>query len=217
MALYKPAEFARICAISPKNFFTYKSRKKVVVNVDGLVDDSDPLNVQFKQMCEENAKKRAAKGIESPQVSSEKTAKMKEFPGKTPEDEDKKERKANNDAFNAKVHDKINVETDLKRKQSELKDMEARMLKMKEQKMLGQLLPTDMIKPLFQTHFQSLTIEFQHLINAMITDVSVKIKLDRNTQAELRRKAVTDLNLAIEKAIFHTQRGIDQLIHDNAA
>lgn len=218
MALFKQLEFADFCGVNKGAVSVYKKRGKVVMNAEGLFDTGDPVNQKFIEVCKKNAEKRGA---------AEKTEKMPggtapKFTGKTIKSTPKKPQ---NEAFSREntkreklaetLNEKFDAEMELKKKQSTKADAEARLLRMKEQKLMGELLPTILIKPLFQTHFQSLTVEFQHAINALITDVAVKTKLNRNVQAELRKKALNELNTSIDRAIYNTTKEIDKMINEH--
>lgn len=225
MALLKQAEFADKCLVNTAAISVNKKRGNVVVRADGLIDDQDLVNQKFYTKAVKNAEKRATKTVIAENVeggeeqitpdSLGKASKMEEFPGKTPDKKVKKPPTAEQTALGNQLNEKFNVETELKRKQGAKADAEARMLAMKEQRLRGELLPTNLIKPLFQTHFQSLTMEFQNSLNALITDISVRLKINRNMQAEIRKKAVNEMNQSIDRAIFRTDKEIERMISQN--
>lgn len=218
MALFKHLEFADFCKVDKSMISKYKKRGKVVVNGDGLFDTTDPLNEKFIQSCKKNAEKKAARSgraIEEPETLPGITEKSTKSAVKKPQNEEISRQNTSREELNKTLKEKFDVETNLKIKQSTKADAEARLLKMKEERLMGLLLPTGLIKPLFKTHFQSLTMEFQNAINALITDVAVKTKLNRNVQSEIRRKALTELNNSIDRAIYNTSKEIDRLINEN--
>jgi hypothetical protein len=200
MAKYKQAEFAEKCGISVGAVSVQKKRGKIIVDAEGMVDDQDSINQGFLNKAILNLKRRESKMTV---VAEEKPEKVESKPKKA----ERPERTEMSDQF----REKMSVETNLKKIQTERAEAESELLKIKKDRINGQLLPTVMIKPLFQRHFQSIIMEFQHTVNALITDISVKTKLNPNVQAELRRKAISDINLAVDRAIFHTEREIKDI------
>ena len=214
MALLTNKEFAEKCGISTDQLTVYKGRGKVVMGDDGLYDDQHPANQKQHARCMANAAKRAEKPSKPENEEKEEKSPSPEKPEKKPKNQEKTPEKAGKSRLNAELSEKFKIENELKKKQSERQEAETRMLKMKEDRIMGQLLPTALIKPLFQRHFQSITMEFQNTVNALITDVSAKTKLNRNVQAELRKKVISDVNIAIDRAIFHTEKEIDNMINE---
>lgn len=221
MALLTQAEFAEKCFTTTSALSVYKSRHKILMTDSGLIDDQEPLNVKFVSLSLQNAEKRAAK-LEALQatdkaISPESPAKgvkeEKKSP-KKPENEAVSRQNTHNEAFRGKINDKMDVETNLKRKQTEKIEAEANLARIREERLSGQLIPTVLVKPIFQKHFQSITTEFQNTLNAMITDVAAKTKINRNVQAEFRRKIISELNISIDRSIFSTEREIDNIIAD---
>jgi len=194
MGRHTKAEFARICGLTTGNLSNYISRKKVIVE-DDFIDDSNLINAEFLKKRKEylQGKKDLLKpgatglpGDESPIDNVSDTAE---------EDED-------SETYSGSLTTKkMKVEIAKKTRETAI-------LKLREQKIKGEIVPVAMMRNLFSMHTQSIITAQKDGIEELLINLSVEARLSGEQLARLRRKMVQILNDGVDKAIVITQRNI---------
>ena len=174
------------------------------------MDELNSTNQLFLQKClsrPQSAKKAAETKVKS-QITP--ISSSSEHP-KNPE----------NEAFprqNTTVTDralkKMDLDAEKKQKEIERLDQEMRLSRLQEEKLLGKLIPTDMVNNLFAQHFKSVTLTFKQAADLIAIEFGKKAKIARNDQAELRGQMVTIINRAIEDGINESKRTLAHIVHE---
>lgn len=105
---------------------------------------------------------------------------------------------------------------DYQLKQTELlkKQQETRLLELKEQKTLGVLIPTEMVKILFTQHSKSILTAFDNSIDRILTKISKVKKLTNKERSKFRGELKTELNTAVDKSIDESKRNIKRMVFE---
>lgn len=104
------------------------------------------------------------------------------------------------------------LETQLKRIEIEKKQQETNLLKLKEQKTLGILIPTELVKILFTQHSKSILTEFDNSIDRVLTKIAKVKKLSNAERSRFRGELKTELNTAVDRAINESKRKIKKMV-----
>src|SRR5688572_17349082 len=215
MALLNKTEFAKgQCGMKASNeLAVYISRGNVIVGTDGLIDTDNPVNILFVQ-------KRAAKknnGHEEPPVTAESL--VAEVAGNQVATAVPKV-KARAARQNRSVHreiekdvkEKMGLDKRMKEIEIEKKQRESQLLKNKQDRAAGKLIPTALVKGLFQNQFKSIVMGFKQGLDQMIMEIAKKKAMNINERAELKKEMVKILNSCIDETIKISKRDISSLV-----
>lgn len=202
-------EFAEGCGIKTNRLAIYIQRGKVIVSGE-MIDDENEINQSFK-----------TKRLNSPKKNNEATKSnvTPTEPSRAPSE------KAENETFSRqntspssmqtdRALKKMDIDYEKKQKEIERLDQEMRLARLQEEKLLGKLIPTDMVKNLFAQHFKSVTLTFKQAADLIAVEFGKKAKIARNDQAELRGQLVTIINRAIEDGITESKRSLAHIVHE---
>jgi len=209
MALLTKKEFSELCGIRTKDLSVYIQRKKVLVENE-MIDDTNEINRAFKTKCLNKPKKQVEVHTKSditppdPPSSNSKNLENEEFS------------RENTHTVNItdRALKKMDIDYEKKQKEIERLDQEMRLARLQEEKLLGKLIPTDMVKNLFAQHFKSVTLTFKQAADLIAVEFGKKAKIARNDQAELRGQLVTIINRAIEDGITESKRSLAHIVHE---
>lgn len=187
MAIHSRKDFASLCGLKPRELSVYISRGKVLMGPGNKVDDGIPENAEFlnKRLGKDGSMK-----IE---------VKKKEF---TQDDEEKLQR----------IEEYSKLNTQKRKLENAQLDEGIQLLRIKKEKMEGFLIPTPLVKMLFEQHFRSITISFQQGAENLIVEISKKKKLTRDESAGLRKKLVDLINKSVNEAVEHSKKGVEDMI-----
>lgn len=106
------------------------------------------------------------------------------------------------------------IDHQIKQIELEKKTQETRLLKLKEQKTLGVLIPTEMVKILFTQHSKSILTAFDNAIDRILTKISKIKKLTNAERSKLRGELKSELNTSVDKSINESKRNIKQMVSE---
>lgn len=196
-----------------KALSVYISRGKVIVGEDGLIDTDNPVNVLFVQ--DRQAKKAPVAAEEVPELieSGVAVAAVAVKPkGRVTKIKPIRERKREDNGFTEAVRSKISLESRLKEVEIEKKKRESDLLRSKQDRAAGKLVPTELVKGLFQNHFKSIVMGFKQGIDQMIIEIAKKKAMNINERAELKREMIKILNSCIDDTVKITKKDISSLV-----
>jgi|ERR1044072_161077 hypothetical protein len=209
MALLTKKEFAGLCGITTSNLSNYKTRGHVVYSGD-YIDDSIDLNAAFLEkygtkIKKEDPKKPAAK---------KPTGKLKVKAAKRPDlpapnvgpDEDEADGK-DDPAYRESMRELKAL--DVVKRRAEIEKIQLHL-----QKQRGELIPYDLVKPLFAQHNQSIVTEFKNAVDEIIRIFTKKRDLNVNEIAEINMDLIASINSAVTKAIKQSVKGVDDIVAD---
>lgn len=113
-----------------------------------------------------------------------------------------------------KSDQKGSLETQLKLIEIEKKKRETRLLELKEQKTLGILIPTELVKLIFAQHTKSILTSFDNSIDRVLTKISKVKKLTSGERSKFRGELKSELNTAVDRSIRESKRNIKKMVQD---
>lgn len=85
----------------------------------------------------------------------------------------------------------------------------------KEEKLLGKLIPTELVKMVFAQHSQSLVTSFKNGADVLIMDISKRKELTRKENAELNGRLIQIINKSVDEAIKASTKLLNNIIADH--
>jgi hypothetical protein len=80
----------------------------------------------------------------------------------------------------------------------------------------GEVIPSELIKPLFSYHNQSILTEFKNLIDEQVRYMAKQYNIGINQVAEIKGKLNAGLNEAIARAKRSTSKGVENIVSNYA-
>lgn len=179
-----------------KKLSVYVKRGKAIPTGD-MFDDSIAENIYFIQKHSSKAK---ASGVEEKQPESSgkksKGGATKSSPPISPLHElDKRKKELESQKLQQEI---LKLELDLSKKS-------------------GQVIPTDLVKPLFQQHFKSFTVSFHQAIDNILVEIGKRKKLSLSELAELRGRMVAVINTAVANGVESSKKSVANVVSEYAA
>lgn len=203
MALYTKSDFAKHCGLTTGNLTNYIKRNKVLMSGD-YIDDQEPINKEFLE------KRKAKAELKYEPPAPPKLRMIRPDPG-TPdlpeaeEDDDDTPPPAEED--NAATLYKQKLKADIDKKHREIA-----LLKLREEKIRGEVVPVDIITNVFRAHTQSIVTAQKDGIEELLINLSVEARLKGEQLARLRGKMVDILNKAVDKAAYTSQKNLKTIL-----
>lgn len=189
MAVYKVREIADKLGVKPQTINTWAKRNKLIV-VAGQIDDKNPINGAF----------------------IEQKLKVRQQPEPEPDKKSKNKKPITAD-IPADVQFKLNFaaqENDRLKNEKLYEEIE--IAKLRKQKLLGEVVPVDAVKRIFNLHFRNLSVEFYNAIDSYSTIINQKVGGTRKDLAEIRVALKEVLNEHVEKAKLKSKDDISGII-----
>lgn len=195
MALYKRKEFAVKCGVPVANVNVYISRGKITLT-DKLIDDALPENDYFYQNCIKNKSADQSEPDQKPDNSIRIT------------DNSQKETK--------KVAKSELFQLDNKLKQAELekKEVDTRIARLKEDKLKGRVLPTELFKIVFSQHTKSILHEYSNSVDKILVRISKRKHLNNAETTEIRKELIEEINNAVDRSNVESKKMLKALIDE---
>lgn len=207
MAIYTMKEFADLCGLSLANLSTYKSRSKIELT-DGKVDDQKDINASFlKHQLSKKGK-----------LSTENTVKTTETVDNTATSDQILTKKRNKSTSTTPTDNGSGslYHLDIQKKELDIQKTseEIELLKKKNEKMEGELIPTGIVTELLKLHFTSATNQFKNSIENILTEWTKRKDFTREELAELRGHLTGELNNSITKSVKESQRNLNKVLEE---
>lgn len=201
MALLSKKEFAEKCGMNTRALSVYiNARKKVILSGEDQIDDTNEQNAAFLRKWSDKA------GKSKPSVGKVKSTGR---PSKAERDAKAKKEKESADLYSI---EKGKKSTDAMKAQVELE-----LQTIKRDKLRGALIPTEMVRLLFTTHFKSVTVEFNQAVDNLLIEISRKTKMNREQLADLRTQLTEIVNGAVDRSVDASKKSIQNLINSESA
>jgi hypothetical protein len=193
MALFTKAEFSRACGVSTGYIAMNISRGKITLSGD-YVDDSIRDNSEFLLKCKSKAGKKEVTEVEPVQVKPGTPAKQRQARPLQPE---------NGGLEAAKTSHQI-----------EKLQQEVEILKVKREKLHGQVVKTEDVKVLFSQHTKSILVEYSNSVDKIIVKIAKRKSLTNEEVAEIKKELIEEINLATDRALDETKKNLRNLISE---
>jgi hypothetical protein len=169
-----------------------------------MIDSENELNRLYKATCDENAVRKG---------DTDKVAEIEEKPAPRAKKEKAPKQKADK-KLNKRLEEKFDIEIEEKQARIDKIKREAEMSNLKQMKLTGRLIPTDLVFGTIRQLSQSVIMSFKNQLEAIVTDIAKVAKLDRKQTAELRARMREHLNEIINSAVDSAQQNIDNIVKE---
>lgn len=219
MAFQSKKEFADACGMTTGNLSNYIARKKVLLSGD-LIDDSINPNKEFLiKWSTINAAKISA-NLKSADAGDTEDIPQTNFKGPTVPNiqppasnitipNTKANKAAQNDVKGIMTLEREKKQLDVIKTGEEITH-----LKLKNEKLQGDNIPTNMVREVFRRHSQNISASFKSGIENLIVEFEKSANLKRDKVAALRGKMITIINEAIENAIKESKKEISNIVQE---
>lgn len=185
--IYSKKTFCRLVGIETKSLSVYAKRNKVVI-IDDLIDSEKEINKAF---IEKKLSKLSRKNLpESPapivDINIEDIHEGQSYT------ESERQLKYLDTLKRSKEIEKLDIDIQKKR---------------------GEVVPSELIKPVFLQHNQSILTEFKNATDEIIRIFSKKKSLSVNEVAEIKSEIVNVINGTMNKAIANTVNSLGEVIN----
>lgn len=195
MSLHTKNEFCELCNLPAKSLAVYILRGKVVLNKQKLIDDTIDKNRAFLE------KHRSKSGQTEP-----KQKQIVDFKEKSTQDT---EETSTGQSYTESERQLKYLDTIKRQKEIEKLDIEIA-------KKRGEVVPSELIKPVFLQHNQSILTEFKNGIDEILRVFAKKSSLSVNQIAELKGEMVQIINHSVNKAIVTSENSVEVIISEHA-
>lgn len=205
MALYTKAQFAEKCRIAKKGsayIATYIKRGKIIASGD-YIDDTIQENAEFlRKQLEKNTANQAeiSNKEEVPKVANPvrhvPAAPVIEDPDYIPN---------------------ISAEIDKKIKQQDLqkKQVEIRLLEIREQKLRGEVIPTNLVKEAFSRYSKLMVTEFDNTLDRVFSMAAMKFKISNEQMVTFKAEIKQELNKTTDIAADTMNSDITKIVNEH--
>lgn len=205
MALHSKKQFADLCGIATNNLSVQIARGKVIV-VNDLIDDTLEKNKSF---FEKRASKKPANSNQSASIEINTSKITTESIVKPPQNLNELIAPSENQSYTESERQLKYLDT-LKRA-AEIEKLSLDVAKKK-----GEVIPSELVKPVFLQHNQSIITEFKNVTDEVIRMFAKKKSLSVNEVAEITGELTSCINNAMNKATTATVNAIDSIVNDFA-
>jgi hypothetical protein len=165
------------------------------------------VNAAFLDHCKNDLSVRREKPVDPPKSA---VKPIKE--AKTPKPAPRRE----NTALSKRLNEKFQVELNEKQARTAKIDKEMRLLEMKEMKLSGQLIPTDLVANTIRQLMQTTMVSFNDAADALLVDLAKMLKIDRQKMAELRKKLKGIVNDAVNRSVNEAQKNVHNIAQEHS-
>jgi hypothetical protein len=204
--VHSKKEFADLAGMPTNKLSVFISRKKVILLGDGMIDDTDPRNRVFLEKWRgrsaetvKESVKFEEKLVKKPKKEAESSFKKKEPPlilgEKQSYTESERQLKYLDTLKRQREIDKLDIDIQKKR---------------------GEVVPSELIKPVFLQHNQSIITEINNRSSDFIRIFSKKKALSLHETAEIKGKVVNWINEVMDKSIEISISSIETIISEHS-
>jgi hypothetical protein len=190
-------QFADHAGLTTGNLSNYIGRGKVVVGADDLIDTLHDVNTAFLQ---KRAKHLQNITIEPAPAAPTKQLTIEKQPGDDVAEED--------------IPELYISEKRLKHLQGNKTEEEIRLKKLEYEKKQGLVLPSELIKPVFLQHNQSMITAFKNATEQMITEFTQVKEFTTEETSYLRGQMIGAINKAAEAGTLTTEKALKRIINE---
>lgn len=201
MAIYQKKEFSELCGIKRNDIAIYIKRRKVVLNNNDLIDTENTVNMSFLEKRLSLIKKQT---LSEPRQKS-----VTEIKKNTTDNTHEPEETSTGQSYTESERQLKYLDTIKRQKEIEKLDIEIA-------KKRGEVVPSELIKPVFLQHNQSILTEFKNGIDEILRVFAKKSSLSVNQIAELKGEMVQIINHSVNKAIVTSENSVEVIISEHA-
>ena len=231
MPAYKRKEFAELCGVSDAYLTMYIKRGKVFLGDDKRIDSELPMNADFIAKSKDKKEKPSSVAKEKTVLKSVEVFELiedeveyvapkvvaKVAPIK--KERQKKEPVPHFDISNDRTQEaiaKYNLDTQIKQAELEKKEQEIELNRLKIAKITGEVIPTDLIKIIFNQHSKSITTAFHQGCDNFITTIVKQTGMSREEMASIRGQLIEIVNESVRAANEESKMAVKHVVGEYA-
>ncbi len=200
MAFYTRTEFCKLFEIDHGYLSTYIGRKKIILSGE-FIDDAVQANADWiRKRKEKLGKKVILPTMETPKADLFTTETSKNTP-------------TSNDS-SAKSHTNYDLDNEIKQLQAQKARQDIENMRLKNEKLQGKLMPTDLVKVLFSEYTQSNTTSFMDNMNQFLQKLFLKKDFSKEEQAQVRGDIKDMVNNSINAAVDATDKKLENILKE---
>lgn len=199
MALHSKKDFCKLCGIKTKDLSIYIKRGKVVLQGD-YVDEFQPANAAFLQKNAEKVKNV----IIVPEIIIER-------PSVPIETETKKDKPPSIDKSNLTQYA---LEKEIKLADLQKKEVDTRIALLKEEKLMGVSIPTELVKGVISSLSKSIISSFKDGADNFLIEIAKRKSLTGSEIAECRGILIKIINTSSTRAISESKKSINSIVNE---
>lgn len=214
MALHTKKQFSDLCGIATNNLSVQIARGKVVLTGD-FIDDAIDKNRAFlekriskKTIASEIAPIPKIQPVDS--VINNISKVTDQQPGSTTQDQ-KFELVSPDEKQSYTESERQLKYLDTVKRKAEIEKLYLDVAKKK-----GEVIPSELVKPVFLQHNQSIVTEFKNVADDIVRMFAKKKSLTVNEVAEITGELTSSINNAVNKATATTINSVDSIVNDFA-
>lgn len=202
MAIFSKTEFAETCGMVSNALSVYIKRGKVIVNEDGKIDTKEDRNMAFYE------KKRSKGSLpkEKPQIVAKEPTQEKKFTYKEPETGEESTINAGD------IPSFVESERLLKHLDTKKREREVEKLDLEIEKKRGEVIPSELIKPVFLQHNQHLLMSMKNADDEMLSIFGHKYSLALEDIAWIKGEWTKKRNTALSEATGASVKAVDTIV-----
>ena len=204
MNLLTKKKFSKLCGIETKALAVYIKRGKVVVNGD-FIDSDNPINLYFFETREiKNENKSVPEKSGEDKLNERASSNVKEINTKF-------EYPAEAPASSAYLMD-----NKIKEQELEKNKLQTKLLEVKLDKVIGDSIPTELVRNLMLAHSKSITVSFKNGLENWLKVISKKLNISIEDVAAFRAELIPIINTAVNDAIDGSKKGIKNIVDEHS-
>lgn len=203
MGLHTRKEFYELAGVDKGYLNTY-IRRGTVILTGTRIDDSLPENKYFLEKRGVAVGPKKGKGVVKKPVKP--ASKTDVLEAEDDVEKDIKKNKEKQTRFDLELE---RGKLDLLQKQEALE-----ILRIKKAKLMGEVVPTDLVTILFATHSKSITTEFHQAAENLLTTIAKQQKLSIEKVAIIRGELIKIINKAIIEGNKTSKKALGRLVRE---
>ncbi|HXP52159.1 MAG TPA: hypothetical protein VN922_19540 [Bacteroidia bacterium] len=207
MAEVSKKEFSQQCGFATNQLSVFISRKKVIVKENGLIDTEEPANVAF--LLKQKARDKSDKNVTNSK-DVERQQEISKTQSSTPIDLNRSPKKPKRKTSDSEFFE---LETQQKELAIQKATEEIELLRIRREKLNGELIPTDLVKIIFSQHTKSILVEFNNSIDKVLTVFKQSAQLSKADEIRIRKQLLDELNLSSKKSLDESKKNIYAIIN----
>ncbi len=110
--------------------------------------------------------------------------------------------------------DWLSLEKKIKKVELAKKTVDTRIALIKEEKMRGEVIPTEMVKILFAQHSKNIIVEFENSLDKVLTILAKEVGMNNKAISKYRGIIKKEINIAVDSTIDKTKEDIVNMIDE---
>jgi hypothetical protein len=202
---YTRGEFCAQMKVVSKDLSKYLTRRKVVLNDSGEIDDADPVNKLFVQKRQIILEKKAVGN-----TGKKKIEKVKKEPVEKPQNEAFSRENTTRDELLKMDKEKFELALVEKRNAITMQQMEIA-------KKRGEQIPTEIVRKLVIQQAESSKISYTEACENLLLIFAQKRELSAVEVSDIKKQFIDIVNSAIDNSISITKRNMTEIIKEFSA